>query len=98
VLAQDNEVLFQFFGVFGDAPGHVALRDFVYVARNTQSPAFEPFGDQCQIAFSAFDVLEVPVTMYAARGAFFYHVKKFHRAPKSFRKPPYDRKNRLSEF
>jgi hypothetical protein len=98
VRAQDNEVLFQFFGVFGDAPGHVALRDFVHVARNTQSPAFEPFGDQGQIALSALDVLEVPVTMNAAGGAFFDHVKKFDGAPETFREPPYDRKNRFSEF
>jgi len=82
--AQDNEVLFQFFGMLGDAPGHIALRDFVHMHRNIQPPALDSFGYQRQIPFSARDVLEVSVTMYAARGVFLDHVKQFNSASNPF--------------
>jgi hypothetical protein len=98
VRAQDNEVLFQLFGVFGDAPGHIALWNFVHVAGNVQSPAIELFDYQCQIPLSACGVLEVSVTMYASRGALLDHVKKFNLAPKPFGEPLYDRKNRFSQL
>jgi hypothetical protein len=98
VRAQDNEVLFQLFGVFGDAPGHVSLWDFVHVAGNVQPPAIELFGYQCQIPLSACGVLEVSVTMNAARGALLDHVKKFNFAPKPFGELSYDRKNRFSQL
>jgi hypothetical protein len=98
VRAQDNEVLFQLFGVFGDAPWHITLRDLVYVDRNIESPGSEILCDRCQITLGVRDILEVSVTMYAARRTLLDHVEKFNRAPESFRKPLYDWENRFREF
>jgi hypothetical protein len=43
VSAQDNEVLSHLFGVLGNTPGHIALRNLVHMAGNFQSPALEFF-------------------------------------------------------
>jgi hypothetical protein len=97
VRTQNNQVLIQLFGMFGDAPRHIALRDFVHVGRDIESPVPELFGDRFQITFGARDVLEVPVTVYAARRALLYHVEKFDGTSKAFRKPLHDWENRFGK-
>jgi hypothetical protein len=96
--AQDDEILFELLGMLGDAPGHIALRDFVHMHRNTHPPALDSFGYQRQIPFSARNVLEMSVTMYAARRVFLDHVKQFDRASKPFGESPHNRENRFGEF
>ena len=45
VCAQNYEILFQFFGVFGNALWNIALGYFMHVARYIETPTCEPFGD-----------------------------------------------------